>query len=359
MTQTSAAGDLEFGIFDWIDHNANLSLSETYEQRLRMLEVADETGFFCYHLAEHHGTPLAVAPTPNMFLAAASQRTARLRLGPLVQLLPLYNPLRNIEDVCILDHLTGGRLELGVGRGVSPEELAIYGVDIAESRQRFEECVEILMQGLRTGHVDYHGHYYDVDNAPVIVRPLQQPYPPMWYPSSNAERVRWVAEHGFNTLFGFTKTPLSDIANGVELYGRVLAESAGSPDRLNGHVKAPRLGATRHVFVADTDEEAIAIAKPAYNAFDRSFLTRPGKEPDGATSRRGDFDTAIEWGGIFAGSPETVRRKVQNFVDETRVNYFVGTFAYGNLSTEQVLKSIGLFAREVMPAITPAVVHSA
>jgi alkanesulfonate monooxygenase SsuD/methylene tetrahydromethanopterin reductase-like flavin-dependent oxidoreductase (luciferase family) len=119
-------------------------------------------------------------------------------------------------------------------------------------------------------------------------------------------------------------------------------------------VATPRLGATRHIFVADTDEEAIEIAKPAYNAFDRSFLTRPGREPDGATSRRGDFDTAYEWGGIFAGSPETVRRKVQDFVDQTRVNYFVGTFAYGSLTTEQVLKSIGLFAREVMPAITPA-----
>jgi len=353
MTQ-QATRDLAFGIFDWIDRNAGLTLAETYEQRLRMLEVADASGFWCYHLAEHHGTPLAISPSPNMFLAAAAHRTSRLRLGPLVQLLPLYNPLRNIEEVCILDHLSNGRLELGVGRGVSPEELAIYGVDIAESRQRFEECFDILLQGLNTGHVDYHGQYYDITNAPVTVMPLQQPYPPLWYPTSSPERVTWVAEHGFNTLFGFTKTPLTDIANGVALYERVASEHNGAPDRLNGHVATPRLGATRHIYVAPTDEEAIEIARPAYNAFDRSFLTRPGREPDGATSRRGDFDTAFEWGGIFAGSPETVRRKVQDFVDQTGVNYFVGTFAYGNLTTDQVLSSIGLFAKEVMPAITPA-----
>ena len=97
MNETAQA--LKFGIFDWIDHNRNLSLAETYEQRLRMLELADEAGIWCFHQAEHHGTPLAIAPSPNLFLAAAAQRTQRIRLSPMVQLLPLYNPIRNIEEV--------------------------------------------------------------------------------------------------------------------------------------------------------------------------------------------------------------------------------------------------------------------
>jgi alkanesulfonate monooxygenase SsuD/methylene tetrahydromethanopterin reductase-like flavin-dependent oxidoreductase (luciferase family) len=344
---------LDFGIFDWIDHNEGLSLGETYEQRLRMLECADEAGFWCYHLAEHHGTPLAVAPTPNLFLSAAAQRTQHLRLGPLVQLLPLYNPLRNIEDVCFLDHISNGRLELGVGRGVSAEELGIYGVDIAESRQRFEECFDILLMGLSKGEVTYEGRYYQLHEAPVTVSPLQQPYPPLWYPSSSPDRIAWVAEHGFNTLFGFTRTGLEDIANGVAVYRRTFAEHANDPARLNAHVATPKLGATRHVFVADTDEEAQAIARPAYNNFDRSFLTRPGNTRAGE-SRRGDFDTALSWGGIYAGSPETVRKQVQHFVDATGANYFVGTFAFGNLTTDQILRSVQLFAKEVMPAVTPA-----
>jgi alkanesulfonate monooxygenase SsuD/methylene tetrahydromethanopterin reductase-like flavin-dependent oxidoreductase (luciferase family) len=111
------------------------------------------------------------------------------------------------------------------------------------------------------------------------------------------------------------------------------------------------MGATRHVFVADTDEQAVEIARDAYNLFDRSFVMRPGRDGSGE-SRRGDFETAVGWGGIFAGSPDTVRKQVQGFLDESGANYFVGTFAFGNLTTDQILNSLRLFSREVMPAVT-------
>ena len=105
-----------FGLFDWIDRN-KAPLQQLYEERFQLLEAADAAGFFCYHLAEHHATPLGMAPSPALFLTAAAQRTQRIRLGPLVYLLPLYDPLRLIEEVCMLDQLSGGRLDLGVGRG--------------------------------------------------------------------------------------------------------------------------------------------------------------------------------------------------------------------------------------------------
>ncbi|MGH7258748.1 MAG: LLM class flavin-dependent oxidoreductase [Nitrospiraceae bacterium] len=350
---TNQQSTLDFGIFDWLDYNDGLSQGETYQQRLSMLELADEAGFWCYHMAEHHGTPLAMAPSPNLFLAAASQRTRRLRLSPMVQLLPLYNPIRNIEEVCFLDNLSGGRLELGVGRGVSPEELATYGVDIAESRDRFQECFDILLMGLTRGNVDYEGTYYTIKDAPVLVSPLQRPYPPLWYPTSSRERIPWVAKQGFNTLFGFNRTGLDVIAAGVAQYREIYAQHREDEGRLNGHVPAPRLGATRHVFVADSDNAALEVARRAYTVFDRTFATRPGRDP-GEETRRGDFDTAMSWGGIFAGSPDTVRDHVQRFIDETGANYFAGTFAFGNLSTDQVLKSVRLFADEVMPHVTPA-----
>jgi alkanesulfonate monooxygenase SsuD/methylene tetrahydromethanopterin reductase-like flavin-dependent oxidoreductase (luciferase family) len=344
------ASAVQFGIFDWIDQNAELRLGDIYEQRLKMLELADESRIWCYHLAEHHATPLGVAPSPNLFLAAAAQRTKRLRLGPMVQLLPLYNPLRNIEEVCFLDNLSDGRLELGIGRGISAEELAVYGISAAESRDRFQECFDILMMGLSTGRVSYEGRYYSIKDAPVSVTPQQKPYPPLWYPTSNAERIPWVAEQGFNTLFGFNRTGLEQIASGIAQYRSVYATHRNDAGRLNGHVPEPLLGATRHVYVAESDDEALETARRAYTAFDRNFLTRPGRDPAGE-SRRGDFDTAISWGGIFAGSPETVRRQVQEFIDETGANYFVGTFAFGSLTTEQILSSMRLFAKEIMPSI--------
>jgi hypothetical protein len=109
-SETKDGRKVEFGIFDWIERDEN-SPAKVFEDRLKLLEYADKQDFFCYHMAEHHTTPLSVAPSPGIFLSAAAQRTSRIRLGPLVFLLPLYNPLRLIQEVCMLDHLSHGRLE--------------------------------------------------------------------------------------------------------------------------------------------------------------------------------------------------------------------------------------------------------
>src|SRR6185312_9448620 len=121
---------MEFGVFDHVDRGAG-SLAELYEMRLRLTEAYDRLGLRSYHLAEHHATPLGMAPSPSVFLAAVAQRTKRLRFGPLVFTLSLHHPLRVVEEICMLDQMSGGRLELGVGRGISPHEVAYYGVDPA------------------------------------------------------------------------------------------------------------------------------------------------------------------------------------------------------------------------------------
>src|SRR5215510_3832085 len=148
-----------FGVFDWIDR-ANTPLQQLYEERLQLLEAADAAGFFCYHLAEHHATPLGMAPSPALFLTAAAQRTRHIRLGPLVYLLPLYHPLRLIEEVCMLDHLSGGRLDLGVGRGVSPYELGYFGIDAAQSRAIFNETLAGPITVLTQARLTFEGEHY-------------------------------------------------------------------------------------------------------------------------------------------------------------------------------------------------------
>src|SRR5258708_30151054 len=107
---------VRFSMFDWLDESGR-GQSETYEERLRMIELADQAGFYCYHLAEHHATELSTVPSPNLFLAAVAQRTHRIRLGPLSYVMPLYDPIRLLEEICMLDQLSGGRLELGLSRG--------------------------------------------------------------------------------------------------------------------------------------------------------------------------------------------------------------------------------------------------
>ena len=109
---------MRFGVFDHLD-DSGVPLGRHFEERLRLIEAYDRAGFYGYHLAEHHNTPLGYAPSPGIFLSAVAQRTKRLRFGPMVYLLPLYHPLRLIDEICMLDQMSGGRFLFGVGRGVA------------------------------------------------------------------------------------------------------------------------------------------------------------------------------------------------------------------------------------------------
>ena len=140
-----------------------------------LAEAYDRAGFHAYHLAEHHGTPLGLAPSPSVFLAAVAQRTTRLRLGPLVYTLALYNPVRLAEEVCMLDALSGGRLELGVGRGISPIELRMLGVDPDEAPSMYAERLEILLRALSSERLDFQGEYHVLTDARMELRPGAAP----------------------------------------------------------------------------------------------------------------------------------------------------------------------------------------
>src|SRR5215468_8391933 len=150
---------MKFGIFDHLDRN-DLPLAEFYEQRLTLVEAYDGAGFHAYHTAEHHATPLGLAASPSVFLAAVAQRTRRLRFGPLVYTLPLHHPLRVVEEVCMLDQLSRGRFELGVGRGISPIETAYFGVDPEQRQKMYLEALQILRQALTGRTLTFHGEFY-------------------------------------------------------------------------------------------------------------------------------------------------------------------------------------------------------
>ncbi len=352
-TSTSSRADgarVQFGIFDWIDRN-QLPLADLYEQRLQCLEYADEAGFYCYHLAEHQATPLGMAPSPGIFLAAAIQRTRRIRLGPLVYLLPLYNPLRLAQEICMLDHMSRGRLEVGVGRGVSPYELAFFNVTPQQSRDMFREALEILTAGLSRGEVSYESEYYSFKNVRLHLEPFQRPYPPLWYPTDNANSIRWLAQEGLNTITHYP--PMATMRELFDLYQRVWQEHKTDPQRLNAHVSAPKYGIVRHVYVAETDPQARQEAKAAFADFIYSFnhLRLVNGDTSGRAAYLADFDARLAEGLHIVGSPETVKTQVQEHLRITGSNYFVGSFFFGTLTREQTLRSLRLFAEAVMPAL--------
>ncbi|MBV8889912.1 MAG: LLM class flavin-dependent oxidoreductase, partial [Alphaproteobacteria bacterium] len=186
---------MQFGIFDHLDESG-LPLTQHYEERLKLIELYDRAGFYAYHLAEHHNTPLGYAPSPSLFLAAVAQRTKQLKFGPMVYLLPLYHPLRLIDEVCMLDQLSNGRFLYGVGRGISPIEVGFYGVDFTTGMQQFREAFDATIIGLTEPELTYHGKFYDFDHVPIALKPVQQPYPELWYGTSRPDSIPWAAEHG-------------------------------------------------------------------------------------------------------------------------------------------------------------------
>ena len=339
---------LAFGLFDWIDRG-EAPLHQLYEERLQLLEVADAAGFFCYHLAEHHATPLGMAPSPALFLAAAAQRTQHIRLGPLTYLLPLYNPLRLIEEVCMLDHLSGGRLELGIGRGVSPYELGYFGVDPANTREMFNEALAVLVAGMTQERLTFEGIHYQYHNVPMELGPMQQPYPPLWYPTHVPESVEYAAAQGHNFV---GLGPAAIVRELVDIYWKTWEAHRHEPGRLNAHVTEPKVGIVRQIFVADTDNEALAATQSAHETWFRSITKlwhdHDDHFPDGLFS----WDTSTQHETIIFGSPERVRGQMRQLLEVSGCNYVICSFAWGSFSHQQTLHSLRLFIEEVMPALS-------
>ena len=350
MTQdTTLNSTLDFGLFDWIEWDKSAP-NDIFENRLRMLEYADHSGFHSYHLAEHHLTPLSVSPSPAVFLAAAAQRTSKLRLGPLVFLLPFHNPIRLYHEICMLDNLSNGRLDLGVGRGVSPIEAEKFDVDLDISWEVFNEQMDMFTNGFTTGLLNYKGKHYNYEDLELWIRPYQKPYPPLWYASNNIETVPWMARHGFNTCHVFAGNAATK--EHFDLYKRVWNAERMS-DGLNSHVAVPKLGLVRHLYIAPTNQQALAEARPAFGAWFHNINYLWDKAGYDFLNFIRDFDDLESREIVITGSPSTVTERVQRAIDETGVNYFCPIFAWGDLTPGQVMRCMGLFVDEVMPNLRP------
>ena len=210
---------MKIGLFDHVEA-ADRPMATLFDERLTFVKAADEAGIYCLHVAEHHATPLNMVPVPGVYLAAVARATKRIRLGPLVYLLPLYSPLRLLEEIAMLDHLSYGRLEISVGRGVSPFELKYHKVEHDDSRDIFIDAFNCLSAGLVTDTLTYSGPHYTYENVPIALRPLQQPHPAFWYGSSNTIGATWAGD-------GPQSVIVDEVHNGVPTRMAILARALG------------------------------------------------------------------------------------------------------------------------------------
>jgi alkanesulfonate monooxygenase SsuD/methylene tetrahydromethanopterin reductase-like flavin-dependent oxidoreductase (luciferase family) len=335
---------MEFGIFDHLDRN-DLPLKEFYEARLKLIEAYERAGFYAYHVAEHHSTPIGMAPSPSVFLAAVAQRTKTLRFGPMVYALPLHHPLRLIEEICMVDQLSGGRLEIGFGRGSSPTEVRFYGQDPAQAQDIYTEARALILEGLTHKKLTFEGKYFSFKDIPMELEPLQKPHPPMWYGVHSVEAAERAAKQSLNMV---SLDSAKDTRGYNDKYREIWIA-------LHGTTPTLKLGVSRFIVIAESDQEALTIARRAYpvwhNHFYFLFYLLGGKP---VHPRPAEFDKMMEIGQAVAGSPETVRTFLQAQIEESAANYLVGQFAFGDLTLAESLRTVDLFKKEVMPKLSGA-----
>lgn len=332
---------MKFGVFDHLDE-AGVSHEQQFEERLKLVEAYDRLNFYAYHPAEHHGTPLGLAPSPGIFLAAVSQRTKRLRFGPLVYSLPLYHPIRLIEEICMLDQLSGGRFELGVGRGVSPIEVGFYGVDPEAGSRQFPEALQLIKQGLTVDELTFSGEFYNFDKVPMVMRPLQNPYPPLWYGVVAPEGTHWAALENAHMV---TLLPTDGARTVIERYKSEWAGFGKAEEDL------PLMGVMRLVVLADTDAQALKTAERAYASWlghMRLLWDQHGMEfPLGLPP---DIGSMIEAGAAFAGTAAGFQDFIAENVESIGANYLTCDVAFGDMTFDEAMLTTELIGQEIIPA---------
>jgi alkanesulfonate monooxygenase SsuD/methylene tetrahydromethanopterin reductase-like flavin-dependent oxidoreductase (luciferase family) len=263
----------------------------------------------------------------------------------MIYALPLYHPIRMIEEICMLDQMSGGRLDVGFGRGASPIELELFGVNPTEARDIYDESLAIVLKGLSGQSVSFKGKHFSCDNVPMELAPLQKPHPPVWYGVHANDSAARSAKQGLNviSLDGVAATRgFSDV------YRASWTESGRSGPM-------PKFGLGRMLVVAETDAEALRLAERAYPVWNASFLhlfkvyDRMPSHP-----RPPQFSAIQADGRGLCGSPRTVTEIIRKQMAESGTDYFVGQFAFGDLTLAEAKRSINLFAGEVMPALRNA-----
>ena len=339
---------LRIGLFDWVEASDTRTPGAVYAHKIALAEAADRAGFHSYLLAEHQGTPLSIDGSPSVLLSAMFQRTRRLRLGALTFCLPWYDAYRFYNEVCMLDQLSGGRLELGVGRGVSPIESQLFGMQNMEhSREKYRETLEVFFAACADLTLDFSGKYYQYKDVELYNQPVQKPYPPLWFPSSNKESVEFTARHGYHTAF---LGPLSQCKPHFDLYRKIWREHRNDKGRHNGHVTSPYLAKTQHLVIAPTDGEAEEIGLKAYEKWSSRihYLTRKAGRPDVHKNDPYSEDSAHR---LVTGSPRVALDKLQEVLDVTSANYLLCVFSFGDIAPEHAMRSLELFQRDVMPRL--------
>ena len=320
------------------------TVSEFYQKMYGQMEEMDRLGYDHIWVTEHHfahyGGDL---PHPPTFLSAIARTTKQIRLGVATSVLPLHNPIDLAESYAMVDVISNGRLDLGVGKGSVPPEYEKFGVDQSESTARMREGVEIMLQAWSDKPVNIKGQFHSYENVSVYPKPVQRPHPRIWSACSRTEdSFRWAGENGFNlmTLPYLYRDPEALPAM-VKIYRDNLAKSR------HAAAKTDSLGKF-HIYVSSSLEKAIEEAAPYLEKY-IDVQRADDKQQVGGLMVLRDARTQFAEGFVLAGDPQRVADLIRKWADPNGLTTISGTFHFGGMPQEMALKSIRLFAEKVIP----------
>lgn len=297
-------------------------------------------------------------PSPNLLIAAAAKSTSRIRMGAMVNILPYRNPLLVAEEAAMLDVLTDGRLDMGIGRGLRPQEFDAFCISQAQSREMFLESLEVIRRVFADENFVHRGKHYNVDKQ-IALSPglVQRPHPPFLISAQSADSLRFAAQNDFP--FAQIDALIEECERDQKTYREI--------QTAHGHAAADRLIITREIYVADTDDQAQREALPYlrnyWNLWKRyTELAEEGRMPESYEYWRKtaprlqamDFEELSARGLVMIGSPETVARKLIEHGKRLDLFALACVFKFGAMPQDLTLQSMRRFAADVMPRVAAA-----
>ena len=349
---------MEFGLFFLMQRDEAWSEQAVYDSALEQMLAAEPHGYPSVWIAEHHFNDYGLCPAPPVLASFLAARTRTLRLGMGVSLLPLHHPVDLAEQLAVLDVVSGGRLDVGIGRGGTLQDYQTFQSDRGDSRARVEEGIALIQECWSGRPFDFKGRFHSAERLHVRPRPAQRPHPPLYVASNSEDSVRSAARLGLPTLSSYF-VPVAELERRHRMY-RDEARAAGRSDAEIERLMAQSWG-MRVVHVSPTTDEALRATEAPFMGYQRRIAVLRseglgGGIPDSfdrSLVRLRPFRDYLDEGLAMIGSPDEVRERMQAYLDATGYQRVLLLMALPGLATAESLRSMRLFAEEVRPAMKP------
>jgi alkanesulfonate monooxygenase SsuD/methylene tetrahydromethanopterin reductase-like flavin-dependent oxidoreductase (luciferase family) len=343
---------MKFGLFSHIPWPEGTDPSRIFAETTEQIQFGETLGFQGAWLAEHHFSRYGLGSSSLMLAASIAARTRKIRLGTAILVPPLHQPIRLAEDIATLDCISGGRVDVGFGRGSAGYEYRGYDIPREESQGRFQETIKIVQGLWTTPEFSYDGRYFKIDRASLVPPPVQRPHPPLYIAATRTPTtLEFVASTGHPLIVGV----VLDHVDAISLCQRFveLSEAAGH------RVPMSRIPLSRYFYVAESEEQARRDTEQGLN-WTIDMIQWRGTFTQGSevhhhledwrrtrTTLPLSYDHLYEKRAVI-GTPESCAAKIREF-QQQGIEYFICNFAFGGMEHDKVLRSMELFAKEVMP----------